>query len=252
MAGRDLATWFHEVQLRDVVEAIRDGRPPAVTGRDGRATVALMAAIDEASRTGGRVRLARRGPRRLPGRRRIARSPDRDPARRPVPPAERERAGLAGQPAGGADRADGGDRPRQRREHDDPPPLLALGHPRRHAVALPAGRAGRLAAPDRDVHVRRAAADRGPGGRAAPDHAGRAGAARIGGRRRRPAADPDRLGRHAGRGSRALRGRRPAARPGCRRVAARRASAPARDRDGRDLDRGALGPRPIGRRRTTP
>ena len=62
LAGRDLATWFHEVQLRDVVEAIRDGRPPAVTGRDGRATVALMAAIDEASRTGGRVRLAGGGP----------------------------------------------------------------------------------------------------------------------------------------------------------------------------------------------
>jgi predicted dehydrogenase len=62
VAGRDLATWFHEVQLRDVVEAIRDGRQPAVTGRDGRATVALMAAIDEASRTGGRVRLARDGP----------------------------------------------------------------------------------------------------------------------------------------------------------------------------------------------
>jgi predicted dehydrogenase len=56
LAGRDLASWFHEVQLRDIVEAIRDDRPPAVSGRDGRATVALMAAIDEASRTGGRVR----------------------------------------------------------------------------------------------------------------------------------------------------------------------------------------------------
>ena len=32
------------------------------------------------------------------------------------------------------------------------------GHARRHAVALPAGRARRLAAPDRDVHVLRAAA----------------------------------------------------------------------------------------------
>jgi predicted dehydrogenase len=53
--GLDLATHFHEVQLRDVVAAIRDGRPPAVTGDDGRRTVVLMAAIDEASRTGGRV-----------------------------------------------------------------------------------------------------------------------------------------------------------------------------------------------------
>jgi UDP-N-acetyl-2-amino-2-deoxyglucuronate dehydrogenase len=56
LAGVDLASWFHEVQLRDVAGAIRDGRQPAVTGRDGLATVALMAAIDEASRTGGRVR----------------------------------------------------------------------------------------------------------------------------------------------------------------------------------------------------
>jgi predicted dehydrogenase len=58
VAGRDLATWFHEVQLRDIVGAIREDRAPAVTGRDGLATVALMAAIDEASRTGGRVRPA--------------------------------------------------------------------------------------------------------------------------------------------------------------------------------------------------
>jgi UDP-N-acetyl-2-amino-2-deoxyglucuronate dehydrogenase len=57
LADIDIATYFHELQLRDVVAAIRDGRPPAVDGRDGRAAVALMAAIDEAPRSGGRVRL---------------------------------------------------------------------------------------------------------------------------------------------------------------------------------------------------
>ena len=58
LAGIDIATWFHELQLRDIVAAIQDGRPPAVDGHDGRAAVALMAAIDEASRSGGRVQLA--------------------------------------------------------------------------------------------------------------------------------------------------------------------------------------------------
>ena len=57
LAGVDIATHHHELQLREVVAAIRDGRPPAVDGRDGRTTVALMAAIDEASRSGRRIRL---------------------------------------------------------------------------------------------------------------------------------------------------------------------------------------------------
>jgi UDP-N-acetyl-2-amino-2-deoxyglucuronate dehydrogenase len=57
LTGIDIETYFHELQLRDVVAAIREGRPPAVDGRDGRAAVVLMAAIDEASRSGGRVRL---------------------------------------------------------------------------------------------------------------------------------------------------------------------------------------------------
>jgi predicted dehydrogenase len=55
LAGVDVASHHHELQLRDVVAAIRDGRPPAVTGSEGRLTVGLMAAIDEASRAGGRV-----------------------------------------------------------------------------------------------------------------------------------------------------------------------------------------------------
>jgi predicted dehydrogenase len=57
LGGCDLATHFHELQLRDVVDAIRAGHEPAVSGEDGRATVALMAALYEAARTGGRVRV---------------------------------------------------------------------------------------------------------------------------------------------------------------------------------------------------
>jgi UDP-N-acetyl-2-amino-2-deoxyglucuronate dehydrogenase len=56
LTGIDIETYFHELQLRDVVAAIREGRPPAVDGRDGRAAVALMEAIDKASRSRGRVR----------------------------------------------------------------------------------------------------------------------------------------------------------------------------------------------------
>ena len=58
LVGVDIETHFHELQLRDVIAAIREGRGPAVDGTAGRAAVALMAAIDEASRTGERVRLA--------------------------------------------------------------------------------------------------------------------------------------------------------------------------------------------------
>jgi UDP-N-acetyl-2-amino-2-deoxyglucuronate dehydrogenase len=45
LAHVDLATHFHELQLRDVVGAIRDGRAPAVDGAQGRSTVALMTGI---------------------------------------------------------------------------------------------------------------------------------------------------------------------------------------------------------------
>lgn len=57
LAGVDVATHHHELQLRDIVGAIREGRRPAVDGTDGCTTVALMAAIDAASRSGGRVRV---------------------------------------------------------------------------------------------------------------------------------------------------------------------------------------------------
>jgi UDP-N-acetyl-2-amino-2-deoxyglucuronate dehydrogenase len=57
LAGADLATRFHELQLRDIVAAIREGRPPAVGGEDGRIAVELMAAIAAAGRNGGRIRI---------------------------------------------------------------------------------------------------------------------------------------------------------------------------------------------------
>jgi UDP-N-acetyl-2-amino-2-deoxyglucuronate dehydrogenase len=57
LASVDPATHHHELQLRDVVAAIRDGRPPAVDGAAGRATVELIEAIYRAARTGERVRL---------------------------------------------------------------------------------------------------------------------------------------------------------------------------------------------------
>jgi UDP-N-acetyl-2-amino-2-deoxyglucuronate dehydrogenase len=57
LAGVDPATHHHELQLRDVVAAIRDRRPPAVDGADGRATVELLEAIYGAARTGERVKL---------------------------------------------------------------------------------------------------------------------------------------------------------------------------------------------------
>jgi predicted dehydrogenase len=61
LSAVDIASHYHELQLRDVVEAIRDGRPPAVTGQDGLRAVDLMAGIYRAARKGGRVRLPDRG-----------------------------------------------------------------------------------------------------------------------------------------------------------------------------------------------
>lgn len=59
----DIASHHHELQLRDIVAAIRDGRRPAVTGEDGLLAVDLMAGIYRAAREGGRVTLPDRGPR---------------------------------------------------------------------------------------------------------------------------------------------------------------------------------------------
>lgn len=61
LAAVDVASHHHELQLRDVAAAIRDGRPPAVTGEDGLRTVELMAAVYRAAREGQRVQLPARG-----------------------------------------------------------------------------------------------------------------------------------------------------------------------------------------------
>ncbi|HEY7590818.1 MAG TPA: Gfo/Idh/MocA family oxidoreductase [Candidatus Limnocylindrales bacterium] len=53
----DVASHHHELQLRDVVEAIRDGRTPAVDGAAGRAAVELIAAVYESSAADGPVRI---------------------------------------------------------------------------------------------------------------------------------------------------------------------------------------------------
>jgi predicted dehydrogenase len=52
LVGVDMISHFHELQLRDIVAAIRDGRDPAVTGEDGRDAVALMAGVYAAAATG--------------------------------------------------------------------------------------------------------------------------------------------------------------------------------------------------------
>src|SRR5207248_6537132 len=49
---------FHAHQLRDVIGAIREGRPPAVTGIDGRRVVAVIQGVYESGRTGRPVKLS--------------------------------------------------------------------------------------------------------------------------------------------------------------------------------------------------
>jgi predicted dehydrogenase len=58
LEGVDVASHYHELQLRDVVQAILERREPAVRGSDGRATVEFVAAIYQAHATGLPVRLA--------------------------------------------------------------------------------------------------------------------------------------------------------------------------------------------------
>jgi predicted dehydrogenase len=49
---------FHAYQLRDVIGAVRDKRPPAVTGVDGRRVVAIIQGVYESGRTGKPVGLS--------------------------------------------------------------------------------------------------------------------------------------------------------------------------------------------------
>jgi predicted dehydrogenase len=48
---------FHAHQLRDIIGAVRDKRPPTVTGEDGRRVVAIIQGVYESSRTGRPVSL---------------------------------------------------------------------------------------------------------------------------------------------------------------------------------------------------
>ena len=49
---------YHAYQLRDVIESIRNDRPPAVTGEDGRRVVAIIQGVYESTRTGRPVPLS--------------------------------------------------------------------------------------------------------------------------------------------------------------------------------------------------
>jgi UDP-N-acetyl-2-amino-2-deoxyglucuronate dehydrogenase len=52
-------TWhFFKLQLEDFLSALREGREPAVTGREGRETVRLIEAIYASGRAGEAVRPA--------------------------------------------------------------------------------------------------------------------------------------------------------------------------------------------------
>jgi UDP-N-acetyl-2-amino-2-deoxyglucuronate dehydrogenase len=52
-AGLDVMTHYHACQLGDFADAVRSGRPPAVTGEDGRRVVELIEAIYASGRRGG-------------------------------------------------------------------------------------------------------------------------------------------------------------------------------------------------------
>ncbi|MHB1784436.1 MAG: Gfo/Idh/MocA family oxidoreductase, partial [Acidimicrobiales bacterium] len=53
--SRGLAVDAHRAQLQDVVDAVREARRPAVTGEDGRAALAVIAAAYASARSGGDV-----------------------------------------------------------------------------------------------------------------------------------------------------------------------------------------------------
>jgi len=60
--GLAAATWGtdsvgHTRQYRDLVAAIREGRPPAITAEDGRRAVQVVLAAHESGRTGRTVML---------------------------------------------------------------------------------------------------------------------------------------------------------------------------------------------------
>jgi predicted dehydrogenase len=50
---------YHAMQIQDFIEAIRDDREPAVTGREAVKSLEIIQAIYESSRTGETVELTR-------------------------------------------------------------------------------------------------------------------------------------------------------------------------------------------------
>src|SRR5262249_61727855 len=54
----DAGTHYHALQIQDFLRAIREGRPPLVTGEDGRAVVELFTAIYRSNREGRPVMLS--------------------------------------------------------------------------------------------------------------------------------------------------------------------------------------------------
>ena len=57
-AALDATTHYHALQFRDFLRSIREGRPPPVTGEDGRAVVDLFTAIYQSGREGRAVTLS--------------------------------------------------------------------------------------------------------------------------------------------------------------------------------------------------
>jgi predicted dehydrogenase len=57
----DATTHYHGLQIQDFLRAIREDRPPVVTGEDGRAVVELFTAIYRSNREGRPVKLGLRG-----------------------------------------------------------------------------------------------------------------------------------------------------------------------------------------------
>jgi UDP-N-acetyl-2-amino-2-deoxyglucuronate dehydrogenase len=55
--GRPGFPEFHQLQIAEFLDAVRAGRPPAVTGRDARNSLAIILGIYESSRTGKPVQL---------------------------------------------------------------------------------------------------------------------------------------------------------------------------------------------------
>ena len=54
----DATDYYHALQIQDFLDAIREKRPPAVTGEEGRIVVAMFAAIYKSQREGRAVRFA--------------------------------------------------------------------------------------------------------------------------------------------------------------------------------------------------